>query len=216
MVASTTSISSRPSAVILIISSRSTRGHARRAQPSNTGMTCPKDRPANSRLARQRVTGASATGLSVSFCSRGQHPRAVTLLCPAGEANVAGRIPRRPSLANQSTLARASSPMSRDMTRDSRTRVRHSHPTGPSSNPARPLPSPSPAPASRHPGRLVTVWLPRGSAWPPHIRFLVNGRECGQVLSFRHAAIRPLARRPGFDQPAEVPPAFSKLFSHVA
>ena len=59
------------------------------------------------RLAQQRVTGASATGLSVSFWSRGQHPRAVTLLCPAGEANVAGRIPRRPSLANQSTLARA-------------------------------------------------------------------------------------------------------------
>jgi hypothetical protein len=82
MVASTTSISSRPSAVILIISSRSTRGPARCAQPSNNGMTCPKDRPANSRLARQRVTGASATGLSVSFSSRGQHPRAVTLYVP--------------------------------------------------------------------------------------------------------------------------------------
>jgi hypothetical protein len=119
MVATTTSISSRPSAVILIISSRLTRGHARCAQPSNNGMTCPKDRPANSRLARQRVTGASATGLSVSFWSRGQHPRAVTLLCPAGEANVAGRIPRRPSLANQSTLARARHRCPRHDTRQS-------------------------------------------------------------------------------------------------
>jgi hypothetical protein len=82
-------------------------------------MTCPKDRPANSRLARRRVTDASATGLSVSFWSRGQHPRAVTLLCPAGEANVAGRIPRRPSLANQSTLARARHRCPRHDTRQS-------------------------------------------------------------------------------------------------
>src|SRR5215468_10499583 len=130
MVATTTTISSRPSAVILITSSRSTRGHPRHAWPPHlldagpsvlirrggretvhfhplltltAGAACSgyrsvpvapercesswrrgesslflpcqrraveywdgcgKDRPANSRLARQRVTGASATGLS--------------------------------------------------------------------------------------------------------------------------------------------------------